>query len=191
MAAQCRRGNNSDGVEKCSVGRTSSDLNVEIRLIEAVEEHDAACARFFEPRAQIGQAGERLRELDGHRNLDRFANALQPVRAAAARARPRSGCGRWPAHRCSARWRCAPACSISLAKRTQPPLVAPFRLAMMGMLDRLAGAPQMLEIPFVRHAVVVEFGQVIERLGERIRCRATDLRRACATPAPTAPQRAR
>jgi hypothetical protein len=36
----------------------------------------------------------------------------------------------------------------------------------MGIFDRLLGAPQVLEIDLLRHAVVVQIGQVAERLGK-------------------------
>src|SRR5271167_1810149 len=50
-------------------------FDVEIGLIEAVEEYNGLCARLFKLSGQVGNAGERLRELDGHRDINRLADA--------------------------------------------------------------------------------------------------------------------
>jgi len=54
-------------------------LDVEVGLIEAVEQHHGGRARGFKPRGQVRDAGERLRELDGHRDLYGLADAFHQL----------------------------------------------------------------------------------------------------------------
>ena len=79
MAAQWRRGNNSDGVEKWRRGTNFKRFDVEVGLIETVEQNHAAGTYIFKTRDEVGEAGEGLGELDGDRNFHRVADALDKL----------------------------------------------------------------------------------------------------------------
>ena len=140
-------------------------LDVEVGLIEAVEQHHSACASFLQPPDQIRNAGKRLGELDRHRNLDRPAHAAHQfqqlqfeLRGGLAAVRGQcvgvqfDGVGPGLLHVLGKPHPASGRGSVQAGQNRNP--------------GRLLALPQVFQVHILRHAVVVQVGQVAQRLGK-------------------------
>ena len=67
------------GIAQDQVGDDFQRFQVDVRLVEAVEEHQPVRAGFGQAAGDVGDGGKEGAELDRHGDLDAFANIMNQV----------------------------------------------------------------------------------------------------------------